>query len=226
MNIKIYQINPERDKNKVMFASLEDTEFRQESSKLDPSIYDRVFTGDVDCEDLEEVYKLFNTDGHRLNRGHSLSVSDIIEVESEKGSEFYFCDSIGFKPVSFKPEKAQASDDLIRVLVVEPNRVPYESEIVNTLEGQQKAVEGLIEYLYNDDDTIIVLNEEGKLNGMEGNRRIEGDVLAGPFFIAGDDGEKLCSLTDEQLEKYTDVFAEPEDISPDEIESHTGYILM
>lgn len=209
-----------------MFASLEDTETRQESSKLDPSIYDRVFTGDVDCEDLEEVYKLFNTDGHRLNRGHSLSVSDIIEVESEKGSKFYFCDSIGFKLVSFEPEKAQASDDLIRVLVVEPNRVPYESEIVNTLEGQQKAVEGLIEYLYNDDDTIIVLNEEGKLNGMEGNRRIEGDVLAGPFFIAGDDGEKLCSLTDEQLEKYADVFAEPEDISPDEIESNTGYILM
>ena len=61
---------------------------------------------------------------------------------------------------------------------------------------------------------------------MKGNRRIEGDVLAGPFFIAGDDGEKLCSLTDEQLEKYADVFAEPEDISPDEIESHTGYILM
>ena len=70
MNIKIYQINPDRDKNKVMFASLEDTETHQESSKLDPSIYDRVFTGDVDCEDLEEVYKLFNTDGHRLNRGH------------------------------------------------------------------------------------------------------------------------------------------------------------
>ena len=46
MQIKIFQINPERDKNKVMFASLEDTETRQESSKLDPSIYDRVFTGD------------------------------------------------------------------------------------------------------------------------------------------------------------------------------------
>lgn len=61
-----------------------------------------------------------------------------------------------------------------RVLVVEPHRVPYESEIKNTLEGQQRAVEGRIEYVYNDDNTIIVVNEEMKINGSDGNRRIEG----------------------------------------------------
>jgi len=41
--------------------------------------------------------------------------------------------------VSFDAEKTQKADNLIRVLVIEPHRVPYESEIENTLEGQQMA---------------------------------------------------------------------------------------
>lgn len=36
----------------------------------------------------------------------------------------------------------------------------------------------------NGDGTLLVINEENKLNGMEGNRRIDGDVVCGPFFVA------------------------------------------
>ena len=42
--------------------------------------------GDTDCETLEDIYCLFNTEGHRLHRGHSLSVSDI--VTTDEGSFF------------------------------------------------------------------------------------------------------------------------------------------
>ena len=58
---------------------------------------------------------------------------------------------------------------------------------------------------------------------MEGNRRIEGDVIAGPFFIAGDTGESLCSLDEEQLESYAKRFAEPEDIPASEIEEYVSF---
>ena len=112
------------------------------------------------------------------------------------------------------------------MLYVEPHRKPFVTEISNTLEGQQNAVQGLIQYLYNDDRTITVINDESKINGMEGNRRIEGDVLVGPFFVAGDTGDNLCSLTDEQLEKYATLFAEPEDIPRSEIEEHTGFVIL
>ena len=41
----------------------------------------------------------------------------------------------------------------------------------------------------------------------------------------GDDGEGgLMSLTDEQIEKYSERFAQPEDISQDEVEADTGFI--
>lgn len=226
MKIKIYQINSERDKYRVKYRNLMDTKVCQQSSEIDSSIYDRVFMGDVDCESMEDVYRLFNTEGHRLFRGHSLSVSDIVEVEKGIYSDFQFCDSIGFQGVHFKPGLAQQQENLIRVLVVEPGRKPYESEIPNTLEGSQRAVEGRIEYVYNEDNTIFVVNEEGKINGSEGNRRMEGDVICGCFFVAGDTGEDLCSLTEEQMQKYSEKFAQPEEIPREEIEEHTGFTLF
>lgn len=226
MKIKIYQINSERDLRNIKFMDFEYTKQVMESPEIDATIYDRVFMGDVACKDLEEVYHLFNEEGHRLHRGHSLSVSDIVEVDTGSITNFYFCDSFGFKMVNFNPEQIEKEDDTIRVLVVEPRRVPYESEIKNTLEGQQRAVEGRIEYVYNDDNTIIVVNEEMKINGSDGNRRIEGDVLCGSFFIAGDDGENLCSLTEEQIKKYSEKFAEPEEIAREEIEAHIGFTFI
>ena len=227
MKIKIYQIDMDRDLHRVKFQGYEEMQKYQESADIDASIYDRVFMGDVDCAGMEDVYRLFNTEGHRLHRGHSLSVSDIVEVEDGESAGFYFCDSIGFKKVPFHPEQTQKADNLIRILVVEPHRKPYESEIPNTLEGEQRAVQGRIEYIGNGDGTLLVINEENKLNGMEGNRRIDQDVVCGPFFVAGDTGDEICSLSDEQLAGYAERFAQPdEDIAPEEIESHVGMSIL
>ena len=61
----------------------------------------------------------------------------------------------------------------MRVVYVEPNKAPYVAEVAHTLEAEQKAVGGYIEVVYPDDnETCIICNEEGKLIGMEGNRRI------------------------------------------------------
>lgn len=81
-----------------------------------------------------------------------------------------------------------------------------ELEVYNTLKETQKLVEGSIEcvYLPNDSDVILVCNDEGKINGMRLNRDIEFDIIAGPFFIVGNDIENgdFKSLTEEQLLKY------------------------
>lgn len=222
MKFKIYQIDMDRDKNRVKFDNLENTKKHQGFEQIDAGIYNRVFMGDTDSETLEDIYRLFNTEKHRLHRGHSLSVSDI--VSTDDGS--FFCDSVGFQKVDFDESAAHVPDNLIRILVIEPHRTPYESEIPNTPDGQQRAVEGLIQYLENGDGTVIVINEESKLNGMEGNRRIEGDVLVGPIFIAGITEDGICSLTDEQMQKYAQKFAEPEEIPPEEIEQHTGFFFQ
>ena len=121
-----------------------------------------------------------------------------------------------------------SEDNKLRVIMVEPGKPAYETEIENTLEAEQKAVGGLIEPIYNEDDTILVGNEESKLMGMQGNRRI-GDgssIIAGPFFVCGDTGEDFRSLTDAEVEKYMDRFAEPEDITDEEVQRDTGFAFF
>lgn len=115
-------------------------------------------------------------------------------------------------------------EDRIRVLMVEPHKAPYTVEVSNKLETFQKLVGGLIEAVYFDDDSVGgYCNDGGKLLGLPANRRLYGDVICGNFVIFGhgDDGANV-SLTDEQVEKYTEMFKEPEVISQDEIRAASG----
>ena len=121
MRTKIYQINSKRDVNRVKFEGLELLERYQDSSAVDPSIYDEVFSAEIDETDLEAIYQRFNTVGHPLHRGHSLSVSDV--VVNDNGA--FFCDSIGFLPIMFDESQTQKSDNLMRVVYVEPHKAPY-----------------------------------------------------------------------------------------------------
>ena len=119
----------------------------------------------------------------------------------------------------------QRMKENLRILMVEPHKAPYEASVPHELSAMQQTVGGLIEVVRNGDGTLLVCNEEGKLLGMAGNRRIPGDVLAGPFFVVGDAGETFRSLTEEELVRYRERFAEIEDISPQEVQAATGFIF-
>lgn len=121
MRTRIYQINSKRDVNRVKFEGLDLLERYQGSSAVDPSIYDEVFNAEIDETDLEAIYQRFNTVGHPLHRGHSLSVSDV--VVNDNGA--FFCDSIGFQPIAFDESQTQKPDNLMRVVYVEPHKAPY-----------------------------------------------------------------------------------------------------
>ena len=115
----------------------------------------------------------------------------------------------------------------MKIVFVEPHKPPYVAEIENTLEAKQKAVGGLIQPVYNDDGTVLICDNEGKLKGYEGNRHYtETGIIAGNFFVCGDDGDDFCGLTDEQAATYMERFAEPEDISPEEVEADTGFTFI
>ncbi|MPM90096.1 hypothetical protein SDC9_137213 [bioreactor metagenome] len=110
-------------------------------------------------------------------------------------------------------------ENTIKVLKVEVGQAPIVKEIANELNALQTEVDGLIECVYLDDGCIAVVNEEGKINGMEPNRRMGADIICGPFFICGDtaDGE-FASLSEEQTEKYSQQFAEIEQFTGNEPE--------
>ena len=116
MRIKIYQINSDRDNNKVKFFGYDSLQKLQGSTDIDSGIYKNVFYGDVDGDDLEDIYAIFNMDRVPTLQGHNLSVSDVVEVidcdnEIFKGKCF-FCDSIGYKTIDFDTSKCEEMSGL------------------------------------------------------------------------------------------------------------------
>ena len=100
MKIEIWQINLHRDTNAVAFFGLDIAQKINKTGKINFSIYDKVFDGDVDCEDLEEVYYMFNMEQPDDYHGRSLSVSDIVKIIDLDGNEkLYYCDDIGFTKI-------------------------------------------------------------------------------------------------------------------------------
>lgn len=109
----------------------------------------------------------------------------------------------------------------IKVLMVAPGEHPREVVLKNDLDSLQKAVsigsnyQGLIEVVSLEKGVCIICNEEGKLLGVEGNRRLGGDILAGVFYVVGEDKcGAFVSLTEAQMEHYSKRFWEPERFSP------------
>ena len=218
MKVRIYQINKELDTENALFMGFD---FAENHGGVDSSVYKCVFDGRLDCSDIEEIYTLCNTEHPIGYYGHSLSVSDIVELDDG----CYFCDSIGFKKLAdFDSSKAEP---LIgrRMIVIEPHKASYEAVIPDELESLQEAVGGYIEITYPfEDNAIVISNEESKLIGMDGNRRVNGQIYAGPMLISADDGSgELTDLTNWQIAKYTEIFRHPEEISREEVENDTGF---
>ena len=103
----------------------------------------------------------------------------------------------------------------MRVLIVEPLKVPYVTEIDGSLESMQNIVGGLIQVIYPFDDLVaLVCNDEGKLMGLPLNRPLTDcngdiyDIIAGTFFLCAvpTDSDSFDSLTEEQIRKYTDHY--------------------
>jgi hypothetical protein len=235
MKIKIYQIDSNRDNKRVMYGNHERT--LEHAGKIDPSIYNTVFDGEVDCDNLEGVYTLFNSDIPLTHQGHSLSVSDIVEVlkADEQSSPSstqpgcYFCDSVGFVRLEDGFDSTQTQPMRgDRMLVVEPHKPPYEAVISDDYKAWQRAVGGTFECTYPfDDDTFVISNDEAKLIGLEGNRTINGDIYAGVFLIARDDGEGgTKNLTDKQVAKYSKQFEADETYTQEEVEGSAGMFFI
>lgn len=218
MDIKIYQINLSRDDDRIAFLGHSQLERFQESAEVNSGIYDKVFEGAVEADTLEGVYQMFNCDCPDGFRGHSLSVSDVVEIVGDKDAGFYFCDSIGFQRVEFDPGQAQELDTgMLRVVLVEPGKVARVAEIDGSLEGMQKTVGGYIQAVYPFEETVcLVCNEEGKLQGLPLNRALRDednsvyDIVAGTFFVCDCSTENFKSLNEEQLKRYTEKYKRPE----------------
>lgn len=106
MKIVIYQIIPELDKKQLMFNSIEHIR-KSCGDKIPADIYEAVYSGEIEDESCDDLWRIFNLDIPKGYKGRSMSVADVIEIiDSDGRSEFFFCDDIGFETISFEKEKA------------------------------------------------------------------------------------------------------------------------
>ena len=118
----------------------------------------------------------------------------------------------------------------MRILVVEPRKVPVVREIDGSLQSMQDIVGGTIQALYPfGDSTALICNDEGKLLGLPKNRAVYtddaevSDIVCGTFFLcdAPEGAEKFASLTDYQLRRFKRYFGLPE-----RFYQHSGHLVI
>ena len=103
----------------------------------------------------------------------------------------------------------------MKVLMVEPGKIPQETDIEPGLSSLQ--VGGHIQAVYPYEDPVtLICNEDGKLIGLPLNRALRDDagevydILAGNFLITGLGEEDFSDLSPDLMEKYKEQFLAPE----------------
>lgn len=105
----------------------------------------------------------------------------------------------------------------MRIIVVEPFREPYVTNIERTLDNMQRLVGGYIQavYPFEDEEIALVCNEEGKLQDLTPNRILFNeygkavDMIVGTFFLcsAPFDSEDFEDIPTELIDKYIKKFS-------------------
>jgi hypothetical protein len=118
-------------------------------------------------------------------------------------------------------------ENMIRVLKIEPEQAPAVKEIQNDLASLQAEVDGLIECISFPNGCVVVCNEEGKLRGMQPNRRLGADIICGPFLVCDTtyDGD-FTSLSKSKIAEYSQLFSEIPAFSGQEPELEPGITFI
>ena len=105
----------------------------------------------------------------------------------------------------------------MNVLMVEPGKAPYETQIGDDLRSMQALVGGDIQAVYPYEEPVaLICNESGKLDGLPLNRALRDsdggiyDIVAGKFFIVGLGQNDFIDLPHELAAQFAEHFRQPE----------------
>ena len=105
----------------------------------------------------------------------------------------------------------------MNVLMVEPGKAPYETQIGDDLQSMQALVGGYLEAVYPFEQPVaLVCRESGKQDGLPLNRALRDsdgdiyDIIAGNFFIVGLGESDFTDLPHELAERFAEQFRQPE----------------
>ena len=101
---RVHQLKPDVD---VMMKFIGYDELVEQFGEPDPENYQMVYDSEVETNDLEELYAKFNLDYPPGYEGHSLSMSDVVELYDDSGSSFHYVDRFGYKEIFFQPPEQE-----------------------------------------------------------------------------------------------------------------------
>ena len=92
MNVTLYQIIPELDNDHLIFQNLQAI-LQASNHQVPAELYETVFSGELEVQDLQDIFTIFNIAHPEGYRGRSMSVSDVVEIPASTGeNDFYFCE--------------------------------------------------------------------------------------------------------------------------------------
>ena len=128
-------------------------------------------------------------------------------------------ESSDFNDVEFSTleEREMEQMEVMDYLLIKPGEYPEAVKLETGFEALQNAVSGNIEVVYPFEDQVgLIVNEEGKINGLPLNRPLydsEGelyDILAGNILVVGLTEDNFGSLTPTQMKHYEELFHQPQ----------------
>ena len=89
----------------------------------------------------------------------------------------------------------------MRVLIKNPGEDPHTMVIPNELGVLQQLVDGLIEVHTLTDGLVMIINEAGKLRGLEPNFYVDRlkDTILGTAIFCGEEGEDFADISEQDL---------------------------
>ena len=152
-------------------------------------------------------------------QAESREEAEAIASENWNNSMYDMDSAEDYADVSFQAgeERDISPPELMNVLLIKPGEYPKPVQIGTELEDLQEAVGGYIQCVYPYEEPVgIICNEEGKLNGAVLNRALYGedgglqDIIAGDFLVVGLTEESFGSLSQDQMQKFGEIFHQPE----------------
>ncbi len=101
-NVRIWQLDPQVD---VRMKFISYAEMINQFGEPQPEAYRVAYDGQLDTNDLERIYERFSARQPPGFCGHPLSMSDVVELYSADGSEFYYIDRSAFCQIGFEPQE-------------------------------------------------------------------------------------------------------------------------
>lgn len=98
---RVWQLRPDTEVS-MRFISYEQMLTRFGEPQMEQ--YQLVYDGAPKTNDLEAIYALCRDRPPKDYCGHRMGLGDVVELYDSGGSEFYYCDRVGFQAIAFMPE--------------------------------------------------------------------------------------------------------------------------